>query len=294
MKTIDLHVHSYYSDGAESPSSLCKIAIRRRFSVFSIADHNYISPQQSQIQKIALRYGIFFIQGIEISSIDRIEEESLHILGYSRAFNIPEINKVMKPIVEGYNERAKKIIDKINSKYNAHFDYNLIEKEVPGVYISRNQLAERLSMHLGGKYTAKELVPEIFVEENNSWMPSVQKAIEIIRENNGMAVLAHPQNLLYKDNFDNLIKRLTCFGLEGIETYTPKHDSKTIDILNFVAKKFGLIMTAGSDWHGSGLSPMGRPGLAVPDRVCTKLLNRFGYKETLNSDKTFRAIGLTR
>jgi hypothetical protein len=293
MKTIDLHVHSYYSDGEESPRSLLASAIGKGFRAFSITDHNYISPEQNLVQKIAEEQGVLFIQGIEVSCIDRETKESLHILGYSDSFNFEKVNKKIMPIVAGYNERAKKIIEKLNRKYSAGFDFEEIINEVPSVYVSRNQLAQKLSVFLGGKFTPRELLSEVFVEEDDSWMPNAQEAIEIIKESNGVAILAHPGNLVDNIQFDDLIKRLVGFGLKGIEAYTPKHTPGIIDILKKTAEKYNLILTAGSDWHGRHLSKE-EEGMEVPDRIYNRLSEIFGHRKSSPARRALMPIGLLR
>jgi len=278
MKTIDLHVHSYCSDGEESLQSLLATAIGKGFSAFSITDHNYISPEQRYIQKIADKQGILFIQGVEASCVDRKTNTSLHILGYSNSFDIEKINKRMFPIIKGYNDRAKKIIEKLNRKYTTGFEFEEIKKEVPSIYVSRNYLAQRLSRFLGDKLAPKELLSEVFIKENNSWMPDVQEAIKIIKENNGFAILAHPGNLINNNQFDNLIRRLIGFGLDGVEVYTPKHTTDIIDILKKIAKRYNLILTAGSDWHGRHTSKE-KEGVLVSDKIYNKLSEIFGRRQ---------------
>jgi len=293
MKTIDLHVHSYYSDGEESPRSLLAAAIGRGFSAFSIADHNYISPEQGRVQIKAEEQGVLFIQGIEVSCVDRETKESLHILGYSDSFNFEKLNRKTTPIVAGYNDRAKKIIKKLNQKYSAGFDFEEMKSETPSVCISRNQLAHKLSVFLGGRFTPKELLPEVFIEEDDSWMPNAQEAIEIINENNGVAILAHPGNLVDNVQFDSLVERLVGFGLKGIETYTPKHTPEIIDILKKIAEKYNLILTAGSDWHGKHLSK-DEEGMEVPNKICNRLSEIFGQRKISLTRRSLAPIGLLK
>ncbi len=293
MKTIDLHVHSYYSDGEESPSALLAAAIGRSFSIFSIADHNFISSEQSRLQKIAEEQGVLFVPGVEVSCVDRKTKESLHLLGYSESFDYEKINRKMLRIVEGYNDRAKRIIKKLNRKYSAGFDFEEIKKEVPGVCVNRNHLAQRLSNFLGGKFSPKELLPEVFVEENDSWMPDVREGIEIIKECNGIAILAHPGNLVDKDCFKNLVARLVSYGLKGIEAYVPKYTTSIIDILKKTAEKYSLILTAGSDWHGQSISKE-EEGISVPDRICARLSEMFGQRESLPANRPLAPIGLVK
>lgn len=291
MKAIDLHTHSYYSDGGDSPRALLVTAFKEGFNVFSIADHNYISSDQKNLQRLSEKQGMLFIQGIELSCIDRETKESLHILGYSKCFNIEKINEKLLTIIEGYNNRAKKIIEKLNRKYDARFDFDKIKNEIRSVCVSRNHIAQKLSGFLDNRFAPKELLSEVFVEENNSWMLDPKKAIEIIAESNGIAILAHPGNLVYKNHFEDLIERLIDFGLRGIEVYSPKNSFDVIDILRKTAEKFDLIITGGSDWHGRNLSKE-EWGVLVPNRVYNKLSELFMQEKLLSISAPYSSIGL--
>lgn len=98
------------------------------------------------------------MQGIELSCVDRETGESLHILGYSLNFDIELLNNFSKVIVDGYNERAKKIIKKLNKQYkNFNLDIEKLRKIKKEVYISRNTIAEELMKFLGSdNITRKE------------------------------------------------------------------------------------------------------------------------------------------
>ncbi|MDD3614478.1 MAG: PHP domain-containing protein [Candidatus Pacebacteria bacterium] len=273
MKIIDLHLHSFYSDGELAPRNLLKLAIQNKLSLFSITDHNFISSDLNQIKKEASQQNILFVPGIEISTFEKQAGTALHIVGYSHSFNIKKINEAMTPTIHGYNERAKKIIKKINRQYKTQFNYDEIKREIPSIYVSRNQLVQKLLKFIGGKATFQELLPEVFVEEDNSWMMSPKEAISLIKENDGLAVLAHPSNLI-NQRFDSLLEKLTNFGLDGIEVYTAKDDVTTIQILEKTALKYHLLATAGSDWHGFHLSAY-NPGIKIPNGAYQKILNKF-------------------
>lgn len=291
MKTIDLHIHSYYSDGEESPRVLLTAAAKKGFNVFSIADHNYISADQEHLQRLAERQGMLFVQGIEVSCVDRKTRESLHILGYSRFFDIDKINEKLSPIIKGYNTRAKKIIKKLNRKYGAGLDFDKIKKQIPSACVSRNHIVQRLSEFLGDRISPRELLSEVFIEEDNSWMPDSEEAIKIIIESNGIAILAHPGDLVYKGNFENLVDRLANFGLRGIEVYFPKHSPQIIDILKKTAEKYNLIITGGSDWHGKNLSKE-EWGVLVPNEIYNKLSELFLRKRLFSGGVIYSSLGM--
>jgi hypothetical protein len=272
MKKIDLHTHSYYSDGQNSPAELLEFAYKKKLKIFSLTDHNFISKEQKNLQKEALNKNILFIEGIEVSCVDRESNKSLHILGYSHSFNIGKINKALTPVIYGYNERAKKIIDKLNNKFKIGLNFDELKKEIPSVYISRNHIAKKLSDFLDNKLMFKEILKEVFVEEDDSWMPDAKEAIDIISQSGGEAVLAHPGNLIKGDDFENLLKKLINYGLKGIEVYYPKHNPESIKKLEEIALKYKLIITAGSDWHGQIFSKT-EMGLNVADKVYNDIVS---------------------
>ncbi|MBT3464823.1 PHP domain-containing protein [archaeon] len=255
---IDLHLHSFYSDGEDSPKELLKKIEKNNVSFFSICDHNYISPESIELQNIAKKKKITFFPGVEISCIDRITDKSLHILGYFKNINIDCLNLSLKPTVDGYNRRAKKIIRKLNNRYNGlnlNFEkLRLIKNEA---YISRNTLAMELIKFFGdSKITLKEVLRETYIEESDSWMLDSKEAIEIINSAGGIAVLAHPGNLIKnKIDFEILLKRLVKYGIAGIESYYPKYSDNMVTFLNYIGNKHNLTITAGSDWHGENYTP---------------------------------------
>jgi len=274
MEKIDLHIHSYYSDGSNSFLEILELVERQNISLFSITDHNFIAPESKQIRQIAKKKNIDFLQGIEVSCLDKESGQSIHILGYSNDFDVENINKDLEPIVAGYNERAKKIIIKLNNENNTHFDFEEIKSSIRGVFVSRNLLAEKLIKHLGGNLSMKDALNKVRVEEDNAWLPDVKAAINIIKKNKGKAFLAHPGNLIKKIDFDKLLKKLKDAGLDGIEIYYPKHDSQIVNFLESKTKEFNLVASGGSDWHGEKYStnPM---GVQISENVYKILKERF-------------------
>jgi hypothetical protein len=271
MPKIDLHMHSHYSDGQDSPEYLDNLIEKEGGSLFSITDHNYIYPK---IKELVVRSKANFLQGIEVSSMDRVTSQSLHILGYSNNFNISALNEALYPVVNGYNERAKMIIKELNSKFNCDFSFETIKKELFSVCVSRNVLAMRLVEFTGNKMSIADAVKECFVQEENSWMPDASEVIKLINNCGGVAVLAHPGNLFDKIDLPELVSRLIDVGLGGIEVYYARHSQETIKELSSIAMRYDVLMTGGSDWHGKDLSKFA-PGVEVSDIIYNMCISRF-------------------
>jgi predicted metal-dependent phosphoesterase TrpH len=75
-------------------------------------------------------------------------------------------------------------------------------------------------------------------------------AIERIKELRGIPILAHPS-----DTGEENIRQLIGAGLEGLEVYSPYHDPREQEAFRALAERHGLLVTAGSDFHGKGVKP---------------------------------------
>ncbi|MFH1193168.1 MAG: PHP domain-containing protein [Candidatus Jorgensenbacteria bacterium] len=278
MKKIDLHLHTSYSDGEDSFRDIFEKIRRNNLSLFSICDHNYISYETIKTKNLANSNNITFLQGVEISCVDRVTGESLHVLGYSQDFDIRRLNEFLQPIVDEYNKRANKIIEKLNNKYvGLKLDFNEIRQRKTEVYTSRNTIAAELIKFLGKEQiTMKEAIKESFVEENDLWMIDSKEAIQIINDAGGFAVIAHPGKII-KDvyAFESLLKRLIEFGIVGLEVFYPKHDKQMTNYLNHLSNLHNLAVTAGSDWHGENYTPSRTIGFTIEDKAYEKIFEVF-------------------
>jgi predicted metal-dependent phosphoesterase TrpH len=253
---IDLHTHSYFSDGQDSYEKLIQKANKLELSAFSIADHNYL---WQRAQEFVGKSDTVFIPGVEISCVDSETKQTLHLLGYSQHFNVVKLNNALASVVAGYNERAKRIIALVNGRFGTYLVFEQMLSSGPAVFVSRNAIGKELVKEKACA-TMEEAVRAAFVsDENNDWMPNAGDAIKLVHECGGVAVLAHPGNLFSKLDVPILLKRLADAGLAGIEAYYPKHDVEKTETLLALARQRNLFVTGGSDWHGDRYShaPMG-------------------------------------
>lgn len=198
------------------------------------------------------------MQGVEISSVDRATGTSLHVLGYFRGVDRAGLNAELAPVVQGYNQRARRIIASLNERHGCGFDFEQILREItPAVFVSRNALAAQLQRCLGSPIAMKDAIRLAFVPgENDVWMPDSTQAITLVHKYGGVAVLAHPGAKKLPETADiaEIIGRLASAGLCGVEVYHPGHAETTVATLSALARRYDLAVTAGSDWHGEGFS----------------------------------------
>ena len=269
MSKVDLHIHSYFSDGECAPKSILKQLCSKDVSIFSLTDHNFILNSNDNIKRMARAEGISFIEGIEISSLDRHLNMSFHILGYSSNFDKSSLNKCLQGTIDGYDDRAKRIINKLNQKFpDIHFNFQHMKGKGREAYLSRNTIAKELCSKLGNRVSMMEALKKyVFIKEDNSWMLTPQECFKMIKGAGGVSILAHSGNILRglgTNEYENLVKRFSNEGLNGIEVYCPSHSSLEIREMERIAKENSLFITGGSDWHGENYTPGVDLGVDLP------------------------------
>ena len=268
---IDLHTHSYFSDGELSPEELIKKAKDSNVSILAITDHNFLTDIKT-LKEEAKKDGMVLIDGIEISTLYRLPSSSisLHVLGYGKKLDRNILNNNLQKTIDGYNNRALAIIGAINTTFpTLNLNFDTLKKNSTESYISRNTLARLLVEHLNNGMSIKDALKEyIFTKEDDSWMMAPEESFKIITDAGGIPVLAHSGRELRKMGINEYEKMIACFanvGLLGLEIYYPKHTDDEIVVMKSIAHKYNLYITGGSDWHGSLYTQNGAISQHVPD-----------------------------
>ena len=259
---IDLHLHTYYSDGTLSPEELVSLAKNYGMDTIAITDHDGMRGITEGIVA-GKKYGVRVIPGIELSTEDD-KGAYMHILGYCIDVNNKELNDeveiIRKKRVER-NERLLAVLNQIGCAITSE-DLNLRAGQD---YVGKPTIALAL-MKKGYISTPKEAFKEgqfmrsDIVKKVHREKISTKRAIMLIKGAGGIPVLAHPMKIAYlgKDGIggffeklEKLIIELKSWGLEGIECYYSKHLIYETERLVEMAEKYNLLITAGSDFHGS-------------------------------------------
>lgn len=262
-KFADLHVHTRVSDGWVPPEEAVERAQRAGLAAIAIADHDSISGVQAAIWA-GNRYGVEVIPAVELSSgIDNLE---LHILGYYIDWQNKWFANKLSKLQEFRKERAMMIVDKLR-ELGVDIDYNLVIA-IDGGVVGRPHIAQ-VMVDRGYVRTTDEAFDKYLGTGKPAYVSKYQlsptDAIKMIKKVGGIPVLAHP---LFA-RADHLLPELVEDGLRGIEVYHSKHDATTTEHYEQLAKKYGLLMTGGSDSHGIGEIPIGH--VRVPYSIVEKL-----------------------
>ena len=247
---VDLHIHSYYSDGTMSPKEIVKEAKNKNLGVISITDHNVLDSYE-ELKEEAKKEGIIPIRGVEIDSI--FEGKLVHLLAY----NFNDNNKffdLVNEAKENLLETSVELIRRMEKDYKeiSLEDYNSYEHDRrkggwKGIhYLLDKKITDKIydGVKFYGKYDCgHEKFP----------FPGVKEVCDVTHEAGGYVVLAHPCNY-YKDKTrEEILEKLEILkslGIDGVECYYPAYsDLMTETCLEF-CKDNNMIITAGSDGHG--------------------------------------------
>ena len=266
---IDLHTHSTASDGTYSPEELILEAKRKKLKYLSLTDHDTIDGL-SLITSIP--DGLIFINGVEISAEF---PKTLHILGYGFDPEQTELNSTLKELQDFRLNRNKKMIENMKA---LGFDITLeeLEKEAGGELIGRPHFAN-LFARKGYVDNYQEAFDKYLDKGKPLYLNKKrlhpEKAIKLLRDAGGIPVIAHPyQTKLDNDELEQLVGKLTGFGLMGIEVYYSQHAPGQIKFYRYLADKYSLLITVGSDFHGS-TKPHIELGMNVEEKILQPFLH---------------------
>lgn len=241
---VDLHLHTKASDGTFSPSEVIERALDLGLSAISITDHDTVEGIGEAIS--ASKGRILVIPGVEISA--ELDGREYHILGYFIEWDQGWLREALMASARNRISRAEEMVRKLRG-LGIGVDMDDV------VAISGKGTITRLHIAIAMKEkgyvrTTEEAFDKYIGEGKPAYVERIrtspQEAISMIRRANGIPVLAHP-GLLKKDE---MIPILIRSGLEGIEAYHSRHSTPTVEHYIALAKRFGLLVTGGSDCHG--------------------------------------------
>jgi hypothetical protein len=240
---VDLHMHSNCSDGKLTPSALAEMVSRAGIRAFALTDHDTLQGLQ-EAEAAAQSLKIEFVPGVEVSA--SLADREIHILGYYPK-NLKLLSQVLDRIRRNRYTRMKKMIDLlIQEGFKIKMEDILQEagSAAPGrLHLARVLVNKRyvvnidqaFSLYLGkGKagYAKRTLL-------------TAEAIIKHLRESGAVTVLAHPKKEGREDP-----ELLINYGLQGIEVYHPDHSEQQVLYYRKLAKKYNLVITGGSDYHG--------------------------------------------
>lgn len=265
----DMHMHSCYSeDGEFLPEELAEMCADKGIAMMSVTDHNTVRGN-AEAKKAAEERRICYIPGIEIDCV--FEEVNFHVLGYDIDFQSSDFADIEKNI-EDQSRTASRIMLEKTQALGFHIteaDMQEISKEN---YWKQRWTGEMFAEVLLNKpeYQKHPLLKPYRAGESRGsnpyvnfyWdfysqgkachaaikYPEMEEIIDMIHQNHGTAVLAHPgANLRGRES---MLQQIMSLDIDGIEAFSSYHTMEEAEYYYQKAVETGKYVTCGSDFHG--------------------------------------------
>lgn len=278
---IDLHTHSTASDGKLTPRALVEAAVTCGIGVLALTDHDAIDGLE-EAEDAAKNAGIAFIRGVEFEidwpGIGMMEKRDFHLLGLGFKHPGESFISIINELKSKREARNKLVVGRMR-ELGIDADMAEIREECGISYIGRPHFAAYLVARKIVK-NPEEAFRKYLGNGKPLYVPkggvSLERAISAIHESGGLAVIAHPISLYISwGRLPFVLEYLKKFGLDGLEAYHPNTSLRASIRFCKLASDFDLLVSAGSDFHGSSRRDrkLGRvaDGLVITDSLANIL-----------------------
>lgn len=256
---VDLHLHSTFSDGLETPLELCARADGLGLTHIALCDHDTtdglseLAIGAEAVRAARLQRG----DGTPFTAFPCVELSSgwggrTHILGYGLDADDPALRQCLREAEEDRGQRAEKMLGLLKAQGVG------IPEELNSVLanprVGRAHIARAL-VKTGAVSTVQQAFDRYLAEGRSAYVPrkwmSANRAVQILRDAGALIVLAHPCRLGLDDAaLSALVDELSAAGLRGLEVFHPSAGRRDVRALELLARRKGLLVTGGSDYHG--------------------------------------------
>ena len=290
---IDLHTHTTVSDGGDSPGDLVRAASAVGLSAVAVTDHDNDSGCAPAVEA-GREFGLEVVRGVEIScDVEDLADRgyhprarpTMHLLGYFIPEGDNPLSSSLKELQYARANRNHHIVERLN-ELGIPVTFEEVESEAggPGAQIGRPHFAAVLVRH-GAVPSYQDAFDTYLAKGAKAYIGrklfKPDEATRLMVEAGVVPVLAHPFTLqLDIEEVERFVDELVASGLRGIEGYHGDLSADDQHPYRALAKTRGLIVSGGSDYHGSmrpdRALPGGKQGVMVPDEALEELRQAAG------------------
>ena len=269
---IDLHLHSNYSDGVDTPNQLIDKAIKLNLRAIALTDHDTIEGNKEFIS-----YGedknIIVLPGIEISIRHDIKREikDVHVIGLNIDYESINLKNILNKQMEGRLKQKEEICNRLRDEFGYNISYDEVRAIAGNKIVGRPHIVDIMIKNNPDKIKGKtknDLFKMISIDGisyvDREFELTLEEAVEAINSAGGIPILAHP-GIYEVSNKVNFVELCTNSGIKGIEieyTYAKNRPFDNTEKAQWaqnyfpgfyrnLAEKLNLIKSGGSDYHGN-------------------------------------------
>lgn len=262
---IDLHSHTLHSDGDRSPEQLLAEAAAAGIRVLSVTDHDTVSGI-GECRVAAARQGVRLVPGIELSC--ELHGREVHILGHFLDETSPALGKLATAMLAERRDRMERMVLRAQDLRLDGVTLEAVIARSGGENLGRPHLA-RVLVDQGHASSIKDAFDKFLGTRGPIWVDrrrlEIPEALEIIHGAGGTGSVAHPgANGVSRQE----LRVLAEAGLDAVEAHHPEHPPNQAEAFEKWAAELGMLVTAGSDYHGKSVQPGRKLGdrWLAPDR----------------------------
>ncbi|MBI2958471.1 MAG: PHP domain-containing protein [Chloroflexi bacterium] len=247
----DLHVHSTASDGRLTPEAVVSRAVEAGVSVLSLTDHDSMEGIGAAVAAARRHNGLLVLPGVEINS--DVPGSEVHMLGYCMDVGDPVLGQELANLRENRVERGNKMVVRL-AELGVRIDWERVQELAGDGAIGRPHVAQAI-VEAGYVRTLAEAFDRYIGRNAPAYVErekiTPEKAVRLIIEAGGFAVLAHPHSF-GPDRAEEIVAPLVAIGLAGIEAFYDGFGPGEVAWLVGLADRHNLLLSGGSDFHGFG------------------------------------------
>ena len=267
---IDLHLHTTASDGRLSPEEVVKLAAERGLMAIAITDHDSVEGIAAAMEAAEASPSLKVIPGVEFNT--DIPDGEVHILGYFIDYESQDLRQTLRRLRQGRRKRARRMIAKL-AQLGIEVEWERVKELAAGGSMGRPHIAQAM-LERGHISALQEAFNRYIGRRGPAYVEREKltpvEAVEMVVRAKGLPILAHPAGI---DGLEDILCQLKAAGLVGLEAYYDGYNRRIINWLMDIAKRHGLIISGGSDFHGFGGSkekPIG--GMDIPSHCVEQLI----------------------
>jgi predicted metal-dependent phosphoesterase TrpH len=251
MPGIDLHAHTYFSDGTSSPSELVALARERGLSALAITDHD-TTEGIAEATIAAAETDLEVVPGVELSTVH--DGYGVHVLCYWMDVQNTEFQTELLRLREDRLRRGERMVEKLQALgYPVSFER--VREIAAGKNIVRPHVAQAL-VEAGVVPTEEDAYTDELIGDGGR--AYVEKhalapldALALIKKAGGVCVMAHPGMWRGQEAVpDEVIEKMAGAGMDGLEVDHPDHPPEQRAHYRELAERLGLVVTGATDYHG--------------------------------------------
>lgn len=267
--SIDLQLHTIYSDGVWIPEQLIDYLSLEGFGIAAITDHDRMDTNVS-LQQLARDKGFALLPAVEMSAHWR--DEPVDVLCYGFDLQIGHLHVLADALLQRQQDNIRQTVKAI-AQQGYLIQEDALQKIIEQPAVQQPHSLVKLVKQYGYE-SAERSAGRLLLDAGLQIITTeIGDVVNATHQCGGVCLIAHPGRGDGYIKFDeSLLDQLRDeTPIDGFEVYYPAHSPEQIAMYKGYAEKHNLLTSAGSDSHTPDMPP-----IQYPAHESRKLLERLG------------------